>query len=403
MKAPDEGVSLIIHMARCNKINGLIIPGDSPPKISSLKRQILFFDSISLVHPDDRAIVNDGELTEKFPGMTITWSDYARYPRTEYYEDKFQNIIDDTRSLQNRGIIRISRPKTFLSGDAGANFMLYNSVISNEKLILSSVPDISSEKPPVKIPDGFVSGGGFSQGGCKSKYSLDVNPPYVIKDADDLWNALASLRAGRAIKALRRSHMEGCCPIAVDDVNSNIIETISSQGLDDAYKDSDYIASVSISLDIVDPVELEVALEELSWDDVILIRKEIFPKISKLRQYIVNRVERLNKGKIYNYSQIREETEKLRTDFLEKQEALAEAWEKLKIASVMKFGGFAGAGNLGLTLLPAYNSWGELLIRTVSVGLVSVSALTPELKSIIPARRKVKNHPLFFINKLNKL
>lgn len=390
-------------MTHFNKINGLVIPDDLPPKISSLKRQILFFDSISLVHPDDRAVVNDGELTEKFPSMEITWSDYATYPRSDDYEEEFRNIINDTRVIRNRGIIRISHPRVFSSDDAGANFMLYNSVISDETLISSAVPDLTNEQPAIKIPNGYVSGGGISQGGCKSKYSLDVKPPYVINNANDSWNTLASLRAGRFIKTLRRAHMEGCCPLSLDNVNSNIIEAIASQSAEEVYKKSDYIAGMSISLDIVDPVELENALENMSWDDVILIRKELFPKISELRHYIIDQVERLNRCKIYDYGQIREETEKLKYDFLEKQEVLAEAWEKLRIASVMKLGGSIGAGNFGLTLLPASSTWGELLIRTVSVGLIAAASLTPELKSLIPAKRKVKNHPLFFINKLNKL
>ena len=131
-------------MPHFNKIHGLVIPGDSPPKVSSLKRQVLFFDSISLVHPDDRAVINDCELAEKFPGMEIKRSEYASYPRSYDYEDELRSIIDDTRTIQNRGIIRISHPYVFSSEDAGANFMLYNSVISDENLILSAVPDLTN-------------------------------------------------------------------------------------------------------------------------------------------------------------------------------------------------------------------------------------------------------------------
>ncbi|BDB13418.1 hypothetical protein ANFP_07380 [Acidithiobacillus ferrooxidans] len=43
----------------------------------------------------------------------------------------------------------------------------------------------------------------------------------------------------------------------------------------------------------------------------------------------------------------------------------------------------------------------HLLVGLVSLGLVSVGALTPEIQRLIPARRKVREHPLFFLEKLS--
>lgn len=62
-------------MAKIKKHQGLIMPGDSPPTVASLKRQLLFFDSIAIADPQDKALVNYGEISEQFPSMHITWAD----------------------------------------------------------------------------------------------------------------------------------------------------------------------------------------------------------------------------------------------------------------------------------------------------------------------------------------
>ena len=62
-------------MSKQKEIKSLILPGESPPSESQLKRQLLFFDSILIIHPDDRALINEGEIVEKFPNTTIKWAE----------------------------------------------------------------------------------------------------------------------------------------------------------------------------------------------------------------------------------------------------------------------------------------------------------------------------------------
>ena len=87
-------------MRKRKKTSALVIPGDSPPPIARIKRHLLFFDTLSLIDHRDKAVVNIGEITEKFPNMTIQWSDYALYPRSDDYNEEFGYILKDTQKLQ---------------------------------------------------------------------------------------------------------------------------------------------------------------------------------------------------------------------------------------------------------------------------------------------------------------
>ena len=60
------------------RADALIIPADHFPSDVALKKSILFFDSVTLVGSFDAALVNELEVFEKFPGMTVGWS--ARNP-----------------------------------------------------------------------------------------------------------------------------------------------------------------------------------------------------------------------------------------------------------------------------------------------------------------------------------
>ena len=81
----------------------------------------------------------------------------------------------------------------------------------------------------------------------------------------------------------------------------------------------------------------------------------------------------------------------------------AEAWESLRIGSILKAGGVVGSGTIGTIAIPSIVTLPNLLVGLVSLGLVSVGALTTEIQRLIPARRKVREHPLFFLEKLSAL
>lgn len=395
-------------MSKRKKISALIIPGDSPPPIARIKRHLLFFDTLSLIDHRDKAVVNIGEITEKFPNMTIKWADYAPYPRSNDYNEEFDYILRDTQKLQRRGILRVLKPYAKNSDDAGVNFMLYNSAISDSGLVKRAIPDfLSTSKPKISIPDGMISGGGISQSGCRSKYELNVKAPCELEGIDDSWQTLGYLRTGRTLKAMRRSYLEGTFPIAFDETSQNIFSTIAERFLfTDNYVDSssqEGIANSSISLDVIDPIELEIAVDNMSWEDVLLLRKEMLPSVASFRDYVLKKISAIS-NKTYSDSElIRKEIIQLKVDFDNKREDLANQWEKLRIASILKFGGVVGAGKIGLLLLPINTiSFGNLLLNIVSVGLIGVATLKPEIQGLIIAKSNLKKHPLFFFDSFIK-
>ncbi len=381
-------------MADKRNMHGLIIPGDGPLSQAALKRQLLFFDSVSVIDPKDRALVNAGEITETFPNMTVRWEDYAAYPRTENFLEEYSYLLGDTKILQRKGILRILAPLQKNPDEAGVNFMLYNSAISEPEFIVNAIPDLSQNKPNVIIPNGMICGGGMAQSGFHSKYELKVNNPYKLSGIDYAWQALAYLRVGRALKYMRRAYTENCFPIACDTVNHNISKVFLSDrtGTIGAHSLQEF-TNYSISLEVVDAWELEQALNEMSWDDVLKIRREILPKIATFRDYVISKANVLGKSQPDSADEAKKLIIDLKGEFEQKKENLATEWEKLRIASLTKGGGATG----GLSLVTSFSAaWEENLFNVISLGLVAVSSLTPELKSLIPARRKVRKHPLYF-------
>ena len=383
-------------MAKKNTYKGLILPGDLPLRSASLKRQLLFFDSIAIASPHDKALVHHEEISEDFPGMSMKWGEYANFPRSEDYFESYETMLKDASLPIRKGLIHILPHREKNSDDAGANFMLYNSAISDKRLVLNAIPDFHDSRPTIAIPDGIITGGGLSQAGYTSKYELKVNNPYQIGKIAREWELLAYLRIGRALKYMRRANNNGYIPVATDEVNHSLCNVLTaSQNIDDKII-SDRSNNNYIPLEIVDPYELEHALNEMSWSEVLKVRKKILPKASNFRKSLFDSFNSLSK-KEYAPSEISKYISELKRNFQTHQNELANEWEKFRIASVLRTGGVVGASAIGMSAIPSLSgTWEEIFIRVVGVGLISIATLTAELKTLIPAKRKVKKHPLFF-------
>lgn len=386
------------------RLDALLLPSDAPPKQSSIKRNVLFFDSVSLVDPSDESLINEGEIKEQFPGALVVWSKRAPFPRTENYEAEYEEIIAHTSHLQTKGIIRVLNSGLFPNVDPGISWVLYNSAISNDELVRAAVPDISNMKPSVLVPNGVLSGLGITMGGHRSKYELDCKPPFHIPNVDNAWSALAYLRLGRAIKFLRLAYGKNISPLVTDEINNHIVAELARRCIPTAapLANEEALSNLSISLDVIDPQSLESILDDMSWDDVIRLRKEILPKLSQLRIFLMKRVNTLHLGK-KDLEIYRQEMLRTKQEFEAMKESLAEEWEKLRIGALFKFGGVEGATTTGLTLLPSFGTWQELAVLIASSGLVAASSLTDEIKGLIPAYRKVKSHPLYFLDNADSI
>ena len=130
--------------------------------------------------------------------------------------------------------------------------------------------------------------------------------------------------------------------------------------------------------------------------------------MSDFRDSLIKRVSSLQSKQAIAGDLYRKELESLKRDFEAKKEALVDEWEKIRIASILRTGGAIGAAacskSIGLSLFPAEMSWLDWMVRILSAGLIVTASLGPELKSLLPAQRKVRTHPLLFINRtLNKI
>lgn len=387
------------------RLDGLIIPGDAPPSGANVKRQILFFDSVTLIHPEDSALVNEDEIKEQFSRVLITWAPRNDFPRTDGYLDAYRQLIADTGTLQSRGIVRVARRRVDPSNDPGMNYVLWATAIPNKSLIEASAPDrVQGAKPTFSIA-GYMDGL-LVQGDEPSKYAVNTEPAYELPGYALEWTLLARLRLGRAIKFVRMAHAQNLSPLALDSTNGDILNALS------ATRSSDHESTVKVdttfaaSLEVFDPAELERALNQMSWADVARLRKEVLPGVSKLRQFMFERAQKLRMSGISNVEWAREQIRELQVSLEHEKEELAEEWEKFRIASVLKsggvIGGVGGGELLGLISYFSGASFAEFFLKMVSLGLVSVAALSPELKSLLPVRRRVVTHPLYFVDSVRQ-
>ncbi len=251
-----------------------------------LKKQLLFFDKIMLSDPCDRALVADHELRDVYPnGTTIDHAGRAPFPIEQDYQIQFEELIRGTETLQHRGILRVLGPQDWRAVDPWLRLRLYYSAIADKQLVQAAIPDVY-QKTNVKIPDGIIHGLDVLMSGWKRLPPLRSDEPYKLPDVDDKWNHLAYLRIGRAIKYLRVAQLKNASPVAWDDPTGEILISLGAEAFSEIIS-AESIAGMAIELDVVEPQQLEDALSNMPWADVVKIRKEVLPQIASYRYRIV--------------------------------------------------------------------------------------------------------------------
>ena len=74
------------------KTRALILPADTPPQAATIERFLLFFDKVVLPSPEDRWVVNEGEISENFGNTTFHWAAQGPYPRIGGYKDRLLDL-----------------------------------------------------------------------------------------------------------------------------------------------------------------------------------------------------------------------------------------------------------------------------------------------------------------------
>lgn len=391
-------------MKNKKKTIGLILPADTPPRRSSLKRQLLFFDSVLLPSDEDIALINEHEISEKFPnGMVVQWSLRTPFPRSQDYGEIVREIRAETDFLQKRGLIRFL-PVLTPNIDPGANWFIYHNAISDPSIVKAAVPEADSNPPQIPPSNGVYTGCTISAGGYKSRYDLDAKPVYELSDVHPQWNGIAHARVARALKFIRRAYGESAFPVALDPPNVGVCSSLISNSIGQE-NESTLLAQNAISLDVVDPLLLDKNLENMNWNDVLHLRRIILPNIANLRQELFKRAIKLCRIQGSNLSAYRKVLLDMDGELKRHQDELSKAWDGLRIKGILTAGravGLLGLGQAlpGLNMLLSPQSIYQLLLGVVSAGLVSAAGLSKEIKEYIICRNKVVNHPLFFIDKL---
>lgn len=166
--------------------------------------------------------------------------------------------------------------------------------------------------------------------------------------------AWAAARTGRAIKAIRLASAEQAVPVAGDRVNQNISIALRAQ----AYREPpspDELATAAISLDAVDPQALELALADISWPELLRLRKEVLPQLSRLHTNLKKAVWQAGRPQNLDISVYREELRPIRGQYMKTQHGLRELGTSLDSSYLRqrlaprhrRLGGFGRSSSVG--------------------------------------------------------
>ena len=267
----------------------ILIPGDVPPAQSTIKRQLLFFDSLLVPAPDDAALLNENEVAEVFPdGYTLHWGELGPYPRSVSYDDSYRLLRANAEFATRSGKLQFVRVGARSAKEATQNWMAAVAALKTESLVRAALLDHA----PDAVPPNMNSNAGYnmvvpSRTGYESQYHwLTQVDSQAAVPLDELWRRVAMGRLGRAMKIVRRAAAEGAIPLAADPTNRDICLALGAQAYGDL-PTPQHLSSAALALDAVDPIALDAALDTMGWPEVLRIRKEVLPAVSKLRGLIV--------------------------------------------------------------------------------------------------------------------
>ncbi|MGO8821893.1 MAG: hypothetical protein ACLQT6_06995 [Desulfomonilaceae bacterium] len=379
------------------KLRGLVMPGDTVIPSGKLKKQLLFFDEVILSDPSDRALIAHRELRHRSrDGSHEFWeAERSPFPREVDYEERFSELLQGTEQLQRVGKLRVLSPGDWRVVDPWLRMNLHVTAIADPELVLAAIPDFSERKP--FTPQGVIYAAGvFHLKGQPPPQlaQLRTDPPYRISDIDQSWNTLAYLRLGRAMKYVRVAQTKDAAPIAWDDSTSEILVTLGRSAFREL-PSPETLAGAAIPLDVFEPQELEAALMEMPWNEVIKIRKEILPHVAQYRSKVIQTARRVYRAQLLEFDQYRDIVQADHQSLISAQEELRKAWQGLKIMAACR--GLGAAGSVSL-IIPS--DWTDLFGRILTGFTVGVGVLASDIRTFLQSRGNVRRHPLFVIDRL---
>jgi hypothetical protein len=377
----------------------IIIPGDEAPRESTIKRQLLFFDHVLLPLPDDAALLNPNEISELFPdGYTLKWGEIGPYPRSASYVEAYQ-LLRGQSEPATRGKLRFVSVRARSPSEATNNWVASVAALGNESLAHAALPDFSADSAPPRM--GSEAGYNMmvpSRTGFESQYhwltKLEATSPLVL---DEPWRRVAMGRLGRTMKIVRRAAVEGAIPLAIDSPNRNICLALGAQAYGDL-PTPQQLASAAVALDTVDPLVLDTALSSMSWAEVMRIRKEILPAVSKLRGLLVASVRAAAQSQNSSIEPYLAALSQLKDEYRAAQDEVSLSWKKIGLRVVEAT---AATGLTGLATLAPHPHWAAVFTGfALATAAKAISGTTPDVASIVRAGKHQRASPLFAFDSL---
>ncbi|WP_437721828.1 hypothetical protein [Sorangium sp. So ce861] len=379
----------------------LILPADTPPRHTSIKRHLLFFDSLLIVDPEtDLAILNKGDISETFPnGRTISWGEYGSYSRSPDYIEAHRALFVATHKLQSQGKIRILKPPPPAIMDPKFNWISSAAASREESLIRAALPDYRPGTDAYYYKhDGWYNSVVPRDTNYESRYQWMLETQHHEMPGIDIeWNRVGWVRLGRTLKSLRRAGSEGAVPLALDSINQNICVTLGSRAYHQPPSASD-LASQAIALDAVDPVSLDDALEDMTWDEVVRLRKEVLPYVAKLRKLLEDSVAAARRPQNADLEVYSRTLAEIREKHKKSVDEVRETWRRLKFKPLETTVAVASGG---LTTLATPGGWAPIVVA-LTAGFIGKMAqgTAADLHKLVTASRAKKASPLFFFDVL---
>lgn len=378
----------------------LLIPGDRPPTLASIKRQVLFFDSVLLMHPSDAAILNDREVSETFPHRRIAWGQIWPYPRSGDYDDEYRRISAQSERAQARGLLRFLSPTKALQPTD--TWVAVAALTQKEALLRAAIPDFDRCTPPLYLRQGWYNLTIPSETGCESRYMwMQAVEMGALPDVGIEWTRTAIGRLGRTIKTIRRASFEGAVPLAIDASSQNVCLALGAQAYDTQPRPAD-LASLAIALDVVDPGALDAALCDMAWTEVLSIRKEILPSVAKLRgllQASVRAARRPQNSDLHAYANA---LQALKSEYVKASNDLQEAWRRIGFRTVEAAA--TGLPSVGLLALAPSPTWAAALMGFgLGVLAKTIGGAPADIRAMVKASNALKASPLFAFHNLEAI
>jgi len=375
----------------------LLVPSDTPPSTEYIKKLCIFFPKIIIPHHNDQALINIGDIVDKFPSIEIGWAERYTYPRSDNYVDSMSDLINSSTIMQKRNIIHILDKESIKNiTDPGAHYLSFCGLSSNEKIVKSAIPDANPNITPKLWGNYFDFK--LAPEGYSSKYQIEDYKSAEVKGYPQEWSLLALQRLGRFIKYNNLAMAAGYNLSYYGRINADISKAYNAGVNENSF------ARKAPSLEhltflLFENMISDAALSDMSWIDVLEIRKQFMQNFANILNFIEKIAKRYEITNEQNFS-ITNIVNGLEKDYLKLREDYLEALEKFRISTMLGLGRaliFGGGVQVLLQILSGANYIQGLI---ASIGTTLPFAIKyKEIVDVYLKRKRLKKHILHFFDR----